>query len=244
MKNKTIWLGMTVLLVCSLTGCMQSDQGTNTAGGSSLSSGTGSVTASDGTISGEVQQEEAPAQENDAFVSAPEELNAASTDTGSGSSSAENLSPLPTEETAGTAGTENNSVTEETQEDSLSGLPDALEEGTEPPAQADYGWSGTYTNESGETLTVSINDSSSIAFAFANAGLSGTAQLDGNTAIYYGDDHHEAVFDYSGETIIVTVVSEEDYDTSGSPLNGVYSRALEWSLEETAAAETSSEEVY
>lgn len=82
-------------------------------------------------------------------------------------------------------------------------------------------WSGTYKGED-ETLSVTYLDETSFSFAFAQAGISGTAQLSGTQAVYKGDDYHDVVFGISGDTISVTVSSEEDYDASESPLNGTY----------------------
>lgn len=82
-------------------------------------------------------------------------------------------------------------------------------------------WSGTYEGEE-ETLSVTYLDEKSFSFSFAQAGISGTAQISGTQAVYKGDDHHDVVFGISGDTISVTVSSEEDYDASESPLNGTY----------------------
>ena len=82
-------------------------------------------------------------------------------------------------------------------------------------------WSGSYTSDEGETLTLTAIDAASISFAFANSGISGTAELDGSQAVYHGDDHHVVVFEYVEGAINVSVLSEEDYDTSESPLNGL-----------------------
>ncbi|GEM_PF-2331075 len=82
-------------------------------------------------------------------------------------------------------------------------------------------WSGTYKGEE-ETLSVTYLDEKSFSFSFAQAGISGTAQISGTQAVYKGDDHHDVVFGISGDTVTVTVSSEEDYDASESPLNGTY----------------------
>lgn len=82
-------------------------------------------------------------------------------------------------------------------------------------------WSGTYKGEE-ETLSVTYLDEESFSFSFAQAGISGTAQISGTQAVYKGDDYHDVVFGVSGDTVTVTVSSEEDYDASESPLNGTY----------------------
>lgn len=222
MKDKVLLAGLAALLAVSLTGCMQADSGNGAAAGGSSSSGTGTIVAAGGAGGGAGAAD--PAGEQDgAGVSGSDTgdtLYGGAQDNGVQNSGAI-AGPLSTEP-SGSPQTEAAG-----QGSAQDGLPDAQDEDeTDPVTEngADEGWSGTYVSESGETLTVSINDISSITFAFTNAGISGTAKLDGSQAIYYGDDHHQAVFEYSGGNITVEVVSEEDFDTSGSPLNGVYAR--------------------
>ena len=86
-------------------------------------------------------------------------------------------------------------------------------------------WNGTFTSAEGETLSITPADETHIAFAFLNAGVSGEAEVDGNQAVYYGDDYHMVVFSYVEGAVEVSVLSEEDYDTSGSPMNGTYTRS-------------------
>ncbi len=101
---------------------------------------------------------------------------------------------------------------------------DAAEAGqTESGAEADA-WSGTYTGAE-ETLTLALMDGGNLAFSFAQSGISGTAAVNGTQAVYNGDDHHVVVFNLSGDTVDVSVSSEEDYDASASPLNGTYTKA-------------------
>ena len=71
---------------------------------------------------------------------------------------------------------------------------------------------------------MTIDEADYIQFEFETAGISGKAELDGNQAVYHGDDHHVVVFDRNGDEIEVSVLSEEDYDTSESPLMGTYIR--------------------
>ncbi len=84
-------------------------------------------------------------------------------------------------------------------------------------------WSGTYTTDT-ETLTVNLIDAETISFSFAQSGISGTAQVSGTQAVYKGDDHHDVVFNLNGTVLNVAVSSEEDFDASGSPLNGSFIR--------------------
>lgn len=84
-------------------------------------------------------------------------------------------------------------------------------------------WSGTYASGQ-ETVTIALVDAKTLSFSFANSGIASTAEVDGATAIYRGDDHHVVVFEMNEGVLNVTVSSEEDFDASGSPLNGVYVR--------------------
>lgn len=100
---------------------------------------------------------------------------------------------------------------------------DAMNETESGELAAD--WNGTFTSAEGETLSITPADETHIAFAFLNAGVSGEAEVDGNQAVYYGDDYHMVVFSYVEGAVEVSVLSEEDYDTSGSPMNGTYTRS-------------------
>lgn len=84
-------------------------------------------------------------------------------------------------------------------------------------------WSGTYASEQ-ETVTITYTDTQSFAFSFANSGIASTAEVNGSQAVYRGDDHHVVIFEISGDILNITVSSEEDFDASGSPLNGTYVR--------------------
>lgn len=105
----------------------------------------------------------------------------------------------------------------------------AEETRTETPADsagdkaAEDIWSGTYASEQ-ETVTISLIDAESFSFAFTNSGIASVAEVDGDTAVYRGDDHHNVVFGMNEGVLNITVSSEEDYDASASPLNGTYIR--------------------
>lgn len=201
------------LAAAGLTACTQADSGSSSAGAGS------SATAGSGTIgTGTVEQNG--------------DRSGGSGTAGSGSASGTSASGIEvnaSDETVlnGGVSIEDEEETEiHAEEENLSDEQlGALEE--DPDSVEDTeGWSGTYLNENDETLTVSIVDSETISFAFTNSGISGTAVLDGdgNQATYEGDDYHIVVFDFAGTDIKVSVLSEEDYDTSESPLNGVFVR--------------------
>ena len=103
--------------------------------------------------------------------------------------------------------------------------------GDENPSDEEDGddeasWNGSFTSASGETLTLEGADGSTVSFAFAQCGISGSAQKDANTGnyVYHGDDSAVIIFSLSGDTIDVSVTSEEDYDMSESPMIGSYGR--------------------
>ncbi len=90
----------------------------------------------------------------------------------------------------------------------------------ESPVAQDI-WSGTYVGDQ-DTVTIALVDEKTLSFSFANAGIASTAEIDGLQAVYKGDDHHDVVFEMIEGVLNITVLSEEDFDASGSPLNGVY----------------------
>ena len=63
--------------------------------------------------------------------------------------------------------------------------------------------------------------------SFAEAGISGVADVRGSQAVYKGDDHYVIVFNINGTLLDVSVSSEEDYDASDSPLIGTYVKDTE-----------------
>ena len=87
-------------------------------------------------------------------------------------------------------------------------------------------WSGTYVADD-ETLTIAMAEDTQISFSFAEAGISGVADVRGSQAVYKGDDHYVIVFNINGTLLDVSVSSEEDYDASDSPLIGTYVKDTE-----------------
>lgn len=96
-------------------------------------------------------------------------------------------------------------------------------EDTSTQENADDIWSGVYIGDE-ETVTIALVSKDSISFSFAQAGISGTASVNGHQAVYNGDDHHVVVFNVNQDMIDISVSSEEDFDASGSPLIGTYIR--------------------
>ena len=213
--KKRLGIFMTAALAAAvLTACTRADSGNSSAGtGSSASSGSGTIEAS-GNSTGTASQSGSAASDT-SLAGAGSDASASGTGTAAadegdfeGGVTVENDIPGEAEVPAD----------EENLSDEQMG---ALEEEDDA---SEEGWVGTYLNENSETLTVSAADASTITFSFSNAGISGTAALNGNQATYEGDDYHVVVFDFAGTDIKVSVLSEEDYDASSSPVNGVYIR--------------------
>ena len=207
MKNKILTVFMLITTSFALTACTQADSDNSTADNSSTTLQSGSVAAENlaggamisgtGTITGISDIDD---QTSTVIEVQPEIQN------GSG---------------AGEVG-----ITEaiQNEENYADDEPDAVSEDETDEMDEDEGWSGFYVCSSGEKLTVTIDEADYIQFEFETAGISGKAELDGNQAVYHGDDHHVVVFDRNGDEIEVSVLSEEDYDTSESPLMGTYIR--------------------
>ena len=111
-------------------------------------------------------------------------------------------------------------------EDAAAAENDTSDPASEGESEIDDQWAGTYVGEE-ETVTITRLDEDTISFVFTEAGISGTATLNGYQAVYKGDDYHDVVFNLDKDTIDVTVSSEEDYDSSESPLIGHYVREPE-----------------
>lgn len=102
----------------------------------------------------------------------------------------------------------------------------ATEKETESESADGDIWSGTYVADD-ETLTIAMAEDTQISFSFAEAGISGVADVRGSQAVYKGDDHYVIVFNINGTLVDVSVSSEEDYDASDSPLIGTYVKDTE-----------------
>lgn len=102
----------------------------------------------------------------------------------------------------------------------------ATEKETESESADGDIWSGTYVADD-ETLTIAMAEDTQISFSFAEAGISGVADVRGSQAVYKGDDHYVIVFNINGTLVDVSVSSEEDYDASDSPLIGTYVKDIE-----------------
>lgn len=113
---------------------------------------------------------------------------------------------------------ETESAAEET-EDKVENQTDA-ENGAAQENQEDI-WTGSYLGDE-ESVTLKLNDDGTISFSFAQSGISGTAEVNGQEAVYSGDDDHILTFTMGKGMLSVAVSHAEGYDTSSSPLNGTY----------------------
>lgn len=225
MKKRTGIFMMAALTAVVLTACTQADSGSSGAAtGNAASAGSGTIEAAGdgGVVAGSGEQ--STGQDGTVVVN----NEGAGTVTDRSETAADSTGDEVSQGELGFEGgvsVEDEIETDASVEEEI--LSDEeLEAMTEDPnaPMQDDGWVGSYMNENEEILTISAVDETTVTFAFTNAGIAGTAELEGNQAVYHGDDYHVAVFEYAGTDIKVSVLSEEDYDASGSPLNGVYVR--------------------
>lgn len=207
MKKKVAALAALALAgVMILTACSSSEQE------SDQQSAAKNDTIKEGT---EVQTEE-PLQ----AVSGTQSVNGTTVSTADGS--------VSTSDTASTAPAQSESTASDgTQTAQTSGATSNTTT-TEAESESEDGdiWSGTYVTDD-ETLTIAMTEDTQISFSFAEAGISGVADVRGSQAVYKGDDHYVIVFNINGTLVDVSVSSEEDYDASDSPLIGTYVKDTE-----------------
>ena len=70
-------------------------------------------------------------------------------------------------------------------------------------------WDGTFAGSDGDMLSISTVDEHTLSFSFSASGIGGSADVEGNQAVYIGDDGNQVVFDLSGNSITVSVLNEE-----------------------------------
>lgn len=78
---------------------------------------------------------------------------------------------------------------------------------------------GIYIGD-GESITLTEADGA-LTFSFAQAGITGTAAIEEDTAVYSGDDDHQIEFRQDGTILTVTVTGAQG-EESDSPLAGTY----------------------
>ena len=99
------------------------------------------------------------------------------------------------------------------------------------PVQASAGqdteettWDGTYVSDSKETLTIQA-EGDEIYFGFSISGISGKAAVDGEQAVYHGDDDYQVTFSYYGGSIeVLAGTGDEAEDAEPSAIDGIYLR--------------------
>ena len=85
-------------------------------------------------------------------------------------------------------------------------------------------WDGTFSCDSGESVSIETADEYSISFTFAQSGLYGTAEKEGDSALFHGEDNNNIVFELSGDMLYVSITNDNGDPTGDSPLAGSYSR--------------------
>lgn len=198
MRHKILRLMILTAGLLLLSGCTSSETQIGQSSGTSSGSGTSDAQPADSGTSDVPSAPEADQPAGDADVSSV---------------------PEPDQPDANPAETEAMPA-QQTGEDVT--IQDVDETGTDQTGEEDP-WSGLYVGEN-DTLTISPAGEGSISFSFVQAGIAGTASVDGSQAVYKGDDYHAVVFVLDGNTVNVAVTSEEDFDTASSPLNGTYTK--------------------
>lgn len=100
-----------------------------------------------------------------------------------------------------------------------SDAPDAEAQDLEASAGAAEFTPGTYIGD-GESITLTEADGA-LTFSFAQAGITGTATIEKDAAVYSGDDDHQIEFRQDGTILTVTVTGVQG-EESDSPLAGTY----------------------
>lgn len=194
--------GMLTLTACSSSDTDASDKATGTGSAGTAQNASGIQEVNGTTVDGAVSNHTG---------SSSEQTGADSTASGT----TDGLPGTDGDSSGNGSGTSGDTGSEDDREDSE----DPGEEGT---ASQDI-WSGAYIGAE-ETVTIAKLDEESISFSFAQAGISGTARVQGSQAVYNGDDHYVVVFNIQDTVLDISVSSEEDYDASDSPLIGTYVR--------------------
>ena len=118
----------------------------------------------------------------------------------------------------------------------------------EPPAEefsASGAFNGEFEKSDGEeTVMIAVTGSSQISFQFAISGIGASAQAEGNSAVYTGDDGYSITFSVSGDTLVIAISGEDGHR---SAMNGTYYRVLDgggdsWDGGQEAGQEAGQEE--
>ncbi|MDO4475475.1 MAG: hypothetical protein Q4B59_01655 [Lachnospiraceae bacterium] len=231
MKVKYLIAGaMTMACMMMAAGCAEKDShmgaaasGTTQAG--NTSNGSGVVTGNGNEQTGNPDSGQSSDQNSGATVTLPPQGNNQS---GQADASASQGGDAAGEDTVVYVDGSGQSVDPNQTYDALNQTDDAaINPSQESYENDDAVWEGSYENSNGEVLTISGVDEDGVSFAFEVCGIAGKAVLqDTVTAVYNGDDHNDVVFDLGDDEIEVTVCSQEDFDNSDSPVNGVYTRQM------------------
>ena len=202
-----------------LIGCSRSDSSTQNAAAGTGNTGTNS---SGNVVAGAGAQN--TAQSETQAAAAPQTAASVQQETAAQPGAAQNVQNVPgtTTQTPQTAQQTAPAATAQTSASPEAGKqenpePDAWEDGTEE-------FTGKYVKSDGtETVWITLEDDNQLTFVFRGSGIDGTAAVDGNTAVYHGDDDYTITFDQAENILIVSVEGE---DGDRSPMNGIYYRDL------------------
>ncbi len=222
-----------------LIGCTRADSGISTQNASGSQGTVGQSTVEGGTLAGAGSQQQSDGQTSTA---------AASDQTSASGSQAQEVSGQTTQNVSGTttqtADTSQSSGTGQAQTNAQAAaeaqpaadVQSVSDQSQEEPvvitneqmaaeeALPDI-FSGEYIrSDGGESVTVGLMSGNVISFAFANSGISSTAQISGNTAVYSGDDGYSIYFDFAGNTLGVSASSP---DGGQSSMDGIYDRVVD-----------------
>jgi len=237
MKNKIIAIGMSVAVMFTLGACARSGNqagagsgASGTAGSTSAGSVSGQDAGAENSGSGQIGNDGAASLDqgaigNDGAASLDQGAigndGAASLDQGAiGNDGAASLDGSAEQgaEDSGTAGEAQ--VEPDATYDALNQSGDT---GAQTGDVIDGTWDGSFASDAGETLITSQTDESTLTFSFGQSEISGSAAINGEEAVYNGDDGNIVVFKNSGDSMVVSV-TDADGTAIEAVISGIFSR--------------------
>ncbi len=231
---------------CLIAGCTRADSNSSSqqpaAGNSTVSQGTVSenarTLAGGGTpsMSEQSSQTDAPASSAESQTTVTDQAS----QTPQTGRTAQNVAGTTTNNQASQA-SQTSQTSPTVQEEKNSGeAPTVYEIGEDASGVPDELFNGEFEKSDGsESVQISIVDGV-LHFAFEESLIASTADADGNTAVYSGEDGYSITFDVAGDTLGVMVDGE---DAQNSPINGIYYRILEDDAEDVAAADEAADDM-
>lgn len=217
-----------VLTACMLFGCTRADVA-STSQNANVSNGNSSVGQS--TVNGSAENSLAGAgSAGGQTVSSSQPQPATQAASGDASGSGQSAAPVTGQTAQNVSGTTTAS-TPSSAETAASQQPEVVQTPDEGSVSYDGGtayveesFTGVYIKRDGEeTVEIAFSNDNQITFLFESSGISGSAQIDGNRATYYGDDGYSITFDIAGDVLGIAVGGEGGEQSS---MNGVYDRVV------------------